>query len=208
MRPGGRRSRGLPRPKKGASPPVSEHRVAGSSLQPAVTVSESPGPPHRTRPRPHSRPWGWSRGQWHRLLCSTVSGLISSAVGSFDSVTPATITETGPWWAGGLPPPPPAQHATIVPHAASSDTTQISNALMLPTHNAFTLQLNTKPFPTIVVPRHAVDVARQGWQQLSSARTNVRVALVYSSSIGSSTTDQRAQAPPSSCASRGCQRGQ
>jgi hypothetical protein len=51
--------------------------------------------------------------------------LISSAVGSFDSVTPATITETGPW--GGNP-----------------------NAA-----NAFTIQMNTRFFATSVCAGHA-----------------------------------------------------
>jgi len=50
--------------------------------------------------------------------------LISSAVGSFDSVTPATVTETGPW--GGSP-----------------------NSA-----NAFTIQINTQFFPTSVCAGH------------------------------------------------------
>jgi len=51
--------------------------------------------------------------------------LISSAVGSFDSVAPATVTETGPW--GGNP-----------------------NSA-----NAFTIQMNTEFFPTSVCAGHA-----------------------------------------------------
>jgi hypothetical protein len=73
------------------------------------------------------------------------SSLISSAVGTFTSVTPATVTETGPAWTQiGCPPPPPrcppdAPHC--VPQAPAG-----GNWCTKPKADAFSLQLNSQPF--------------------------------------------------------------
>jgi hypothetical protein len=86
-----------------------------------------------------------------------VSGLISSAVGSFDSVTPATITETGPWALPNPPPPPPPCN-----HPPPCPVQQTPNEILVPTANAFSLQLNSQFFPT---PACQGVAGCQGWQQ-------------------------------------------
>jgi hypothetical protein len=86
-----------------------------------------------------------------------VSGLISSAVGSFDSVTPSTITEAGPWWGNPPPPPPSCNHP---PPCHQPDGLAVPTPE--PTADAFSLQLNTKPFPTAACQGVA---GCQGWQQ-------------------------------------------
>lgn len=71
------------------------------------------------------------------------SSLISSAVGTFASVTPATITETGLVWTQiGCPPPIcPPNRPNCVPQAPAS-----GNWCTRPKADAFSLQLNSRPF--------------------------------------------------------------
>jgi hypothetical protein len=72
-----------------------------------------------------------------------VSGLISSAVGSFVSVTPAAITEQGlVWTQQGCPPPIcPPNHPNCIPMSPSG-----SGWCMKLKDDAFSLQLNSEPF--------------------------------------------------------------
>ncbi len=89
------------------------------------------------------------------------SGGISKAVGSFDSVTPATITESGPWFGKNCPPPPPS--CNHPPPCPEPDTAQTPNTCPpVPTPNAFSLQLNSQPFST---PACQGAEGCQGWQQ-------------------------------------------
>jgi hypothetical protein len=79
----------VPMPKKGcftASYPKQEWQEV-----PCGTPSPYPNPPGHDGPRPNTT------GSGSGDISTQVSGLISSAAGSFDSVTPATITETGAW---------------------------------------------------------------------------------------------------------------
>jgi hypothetical protein len=96
-----------------------------------------------------------------------VSGSISSAVGSFDSVTPATITESGPWWTQEHCPPPDGGGGScrptepcIHPDHGGGDGGNVW--CTVPTANAFTLQLNTHPFLTTACQGGA---ECYGWQQ-------------------------------------------
>jgi hypothetical protein len=101
----------------------------------------------------------------HSAQVSGAAGRISSAVGSFDSVTPAAIAETGPWWTNkNCPPsPPPPCHPTepcIHPDGGGGG----GNAwCTVPKANAFSLQLNTQPFPTTACGQGVAEC--QGWQQ-------------------------------------------
>jgi hypothetical protein len=105
----------VPLPKKGcfsASYPDKEWKEV-----PCGAPSKYPNPP-ASGPRPNIVGNG-------NDISPQVTGLISTAVGSFDSVTPANVTETGPW--GGNPNTP----------------------------NAFTLQINSQFFTTTVCAGHA-----------------------------------------------------
>lgn len=101
----------VPLPKKGcfsASYPKKEWKEV-----PCTPPSKFPNPP-RSGPRPNVV------GNGNDISAQVTGLLISSVVGSFDSVTPATVTETGAW--NGNPTSP----------------------------NAFTLQINSQFFPTSV----------------------------------------------------------
>lgn len=105
----------VPLPKKGcfsASYPEKEWKEVPCGL-----ASKYPNPP-ASGPRPNIVGNG-------NDISAQVTGLISSAIGSYDSVTPANVTETGPW--GSNPQSP----------------------------NAFTLQLNSQFFTTSVCAGHA-----------------------------------------------------
>jgi len=87
-----------------------------------------------------------------------VSGSISSAVGSFDSVTPATIEEMGP---RVLHIPPPCQQQPC----QQPDTADPCSGVTLQAANAFSLQLNSQPFPTSACQGRGDKC--QGWQQFA-----------------------------------------
>jgi hypothetical protein len=106
----------VPLPKKGcfrASYPEKEWKEV-----PCGPPSQYPNPP-RQGPRPNIV------GNGNDISAQVTGSLISSAVGSFDSVAPANVTETGPWGGNAQSP------------------------------NAFTLQLNTQFFQTTVCAGHA-----------------------------------------------------
>jgi len=105
----------VPVPKKGcfsASYPEKEWKEV-----PCGVPSKYPNPP-ASGPRPNVVGNG-------NDISAQVTGSISSAIGSYDSITPANVTETGPW--GGNPQSP----------------------------DAFTLQLNSQFFTTSVCAGHA-----------------------------------------------------
>lgn len=104
-----------------------------------------------------------------------VSGLIFSATGSFDSVTPANITETGPWTLTipnpPPPPPPPCRPAQGCTQQQTPDT-----ALTEQRANAFSLQLNTQFFPTPACQGHANCL---GWQQFVFSQNQCNGPCVF-----------------------------
>jgi hypothetical protein len=75
------------------------------------------------------------------------SGLISSAVGSFASVTPATITEQGPVWTQKGCAPPPPRCPPNAPHCVQNNPSgEGENWCTVEKDDAFSLQLNSQPF--------------------------------------------------------------
>lgn len=138
-----------PAHERGHGLPVATDPVGNSndySAQPVGNGLPDPGPNASTRPDTAGN--------------NQSSGLISSAVGSFDSVTPA-IQESGLWWTDNGPPPPPA--CNHPPPCPSPDTAPAPNALRaVPTRNAFSLQLNTQHFTT---PACQGVTNCLGWQQ-------------------------------------------
>jgi hypothetical protein len=165
-----------PAPKKGCFTAVYPNTAWQEA--PCSPPSRYPNPPARPKEGGHGPIVGHGVGPVGNGLdysAQPASGLISSAVGSFDSVAPATITETGPWSAGGPPPPPPPT-CNHPPPCRQPDTTHTPNAVALPTLNAFTLQLNTKPFPT---PACQGVAGCQGWQQFVFSQNQCKGPCVF-----------------------------
>jgi hypothetical protein len=167
-----------PTPKKGCF----------TAVYPNTAWQEAPCSPPSRYPNPPALPKGGPGpivghgvgpvGNGLDYSAQPASGLISSAAGSFDSVAPATITETGPWSAGG-PPPAPHPGCNHPPPCPQPDTTQTPNAVALNAvalPNAFTLQLNTKPFPT---PACQGVAGCQGWQQFVFSQNQCKGPCVF-----------------------------
>ena len=180
---------GTPAPKKGcftASYPNTEWREV-----PRGRPSQYPNPARGSRT---------DAGGNSNDYSAQVSGLISSVVGSFDSVTPATVTESGLWWGTNCPPTtrcPPAE-----PHCVQQNPVSDINTCTVKTHDAFSLQLNSQFFPTRLCQGHAVDnMPCQGWQQFVFSQDQcpdgpcvfVEYWLLYYGTTSPT-------APPSSCA--------
>jgi hypothetical protein len=144
-----------PAPKKGcftASYPNAEWQEV-----PCGRPSPYPNPPRGPRPDAVGDANDYS---------AQVSGLISSAVGSFASVTPATISESGFWWGTTDCPPPPPRCPPAEPHCVQQNPGGDVNTCPVTTPNAFSLQLNSQFFSTALCQGHAVgNTPCQGWEQ-------------------------------------------
>jgi hypothetical protein len=181
----------IPAPKKGcftASYPNTEWQEV-----PCGRPSQYPNPAHGPRPDTVGNANDYS---------AQVSGLISSAEGSFASVTPAAITESGLVWTQNNCVPPP-RCPPNAPHCVQQNPAGGGgNWCTVQKDDAFSLQLNSQPFPTGLCQGHAVgDMPCQGWQQFAFSQDQCPdgpcIFIEYWLLNYGSTSPT---APPSSCA--------
>jgi hypothetical protein len=136
-----------------------------------------------------------------------VSGTIFSAAGSFDSVTPATIEESGPVWTQkNCPPTPPpscvpgGDKPCIHPDGGGDG----GNWCTEQKDNAFSLQLNSQPFITGACQGVA---GCQGWEQFVFSQDQCDGPCVFIEYWLLNYGPTSPKAPPSSCATPWLQGG-